>query len=72
MYKFPGSRPSHLQPDSGSDDHALPQVADANHEAKVVVSDSDDGLATEDERLRPTVGLSRLHEDTTWGAGEEG
>lgn len=65
MYTSSGSRLCHLQTDCGSDDHALPQVTDANHETQVVVSDSDDGMATEDERLRSAVGLSRLHEDTT-------
>lgn len=53
----------HLQADGGSDDHALPQVPDADHEAEAVVPHGDHGVAAEDQRLGPPVGLSRLHED---------
>ena len=55
--------PEHLHPHGGADDHALPQVADADHEAQFVVAHGDDRVLAEDERLRAPVGLRRLHED---------
>lgn len=61
------SRPAtDLQADGGTDDHALPQVADADHEAQAVVAHGDDGVAAEDERLGAPVRLRRLHEDATY------
>lgn len=55
----------HLQSDRGSDDHALPQISDTNHETQTVVSDGDHGVTAEDQSLCTTVGLSGFHEDTT-------
>lgn len=57
--------PADLQPDGRSDDHALPEVSDTNHEAQVAVSDSDHGVTAEDQRLCSTVRLGRLHKDAT-------
>lgn len=53
----------HLQLHGGGDDHTLPQVSDSEHEGGSAVSSGDDGVPGENERLRPPVGLRRLHED---------
>lgn len=53
----------HLHTHGGADDHAFPQVPDADHEAQLVVSDGDDCVLTENERLRAPVGLCSFHED---------
>ncbi len=49
----------------GTDDHALPQVPKAKHEAQLVVSDANNRVLTEDERLRAPVRLRRFHEDAS-------
>ncbi|KAJ8249780.1 hypothetical protein COCON_G00229960 [Conger conger] len=58
-----GGLAHHLQAHGRADDHALAQVAHAEHEAEAVVAHGDDGVPAEDERLGPPVRLRRLHED---------
>ncbi|KAF3854583.1 hypothetical protein F7725_022638 [Dissostichus mawsoni] len=58
-----GGAPDHLQPHGGADDHAFPQVPDADHEAQFVVPHGDDGVLAENERLCAPMGLRSFHED---------
>ena len=53
----------HLHPHGAAYDHALPPVADADHEAQHAVPDGDDRVHDENERLGAPVGLRGFHED---------
>lgn len=54
----------HLQLNGGRDDHALPQIPDAEHKRRSAVPRRNDCVPREDEGFCSPVGLSRLHEHT--------
>lgn len=58
-----GAPPHHLHPHGGADDHAFPQVSDADHKTQLAVSEGDDCVLAEDERLRAPMSLRSFHED---------
>ena len=57
------ARADHLGADVGGDDVRLAHIADAEHEAQLAVALVDDGVAAEEQRLRPHLGPRQLRED---------
>ncbi|KAF7245602.1 Natural cytotoxicity triggering receptor 3 ligand 1 [Varanus komodoensis] len=55
----------HLHADGGANDHALAQVAHAQHEAELAPAQGDHRVLAENERLGAPARLGRLHEDAS-------
>ena len=53
----------HLSADAGSDDVGLAHVSDAEEEAELSVALANDGVAAEEQRLRPHLGPRQFGED---------
>ena len=54
---------NHLSADAGADDVRLAHVSDAEEKAELSVALANDGVATEEQRLRPHLGARQLRED---------